>query len=66
MAPGNGEFRDDQVQLTVVIPGHKSSVARPSTFSREPGNLDLHMKPSNFNMLAHFIKIQYSPNLNMS
>lgn len=39
-----------QVQLIAVIQEHSPSVPRPSSFSREPGNL----KPSNFSMWTHF------------
>ena len=40
------------VQLIVVIQEHKATVTRPSSFLREPRNLNLHMKSSDFNMLA--------------
>lgn len=35
---------DHQVPLIIVIQGLKPSVARPSNFSRELGNLDSYMK----------------------
>lgn len=57
---------DHQVQSLVVIQEHKPSVAsRPSNFSRGTRKLDLYMKPSNFNRLAHFFffKMPYGPTL---